>query len=108
MSKKQLKRIVSFMLLGTLISVVFCSIFITLGYFDAYENLQQTQTVDILGIPIYILEKTGEKYTGSAVNLNMSFIGIFFIILTIILGEFINFRKQKKALKSEKKYLSDK
>lgn len=99
MNNNQLKRIIIFIGLGILISVAFCSIFITLGYFEAYKNLPQTYTVNIIGIPIYILEKTGAKYTGSAINSNMSFIGITFSILTVIIGEFIYFRKHKKVVK---------
>ncbi len=97
MDKNQLKRIMTFIILGILISVAFCSIFITLGYFEAYKNLPQRYVVDILGITIYVLEKAGDKYTGGAVNSNMSFIGIAFCILTVIIGEVIYFRKHKKA-----------
>ncbi|WP_346961532.1 LlsX family protein [Clostridium sp.] len=99
MNNNQLKRIIIFIVIGILISVAFCTIFITLGYFDAYKNLPERQAIDILGMPIYILEKTGEKYAGTPVNSNMSFIGIIFSILTVIIGEFIYFRKHKKAVK---------
>lgn len=99
MNKSKLKRIIIFIVIGIVLSTVLYTIFITLGYFDAYKHLPERQAIDILGMPIYILEKTGQKYTGTPVNSNMSFIGIIFIILTVIIGEFLYFRKHKKAAK---------
>lgn len=92
MNKSRLKRIIIFIVIGIVLSTVFYTIFITLGYFDAYKHLPERQAIDIL-------EKTGQKYTGTPVNSNMRFIGIIFIILTVIIGEFVYFRKHKKAAK---------
>ncbi len=99
--KRQVKnnlllRIVLEFVVGIIISMVLCCILIFIGYFHTHSADLTAYTVRFLEFPIYEITTTDGKMTGTALNQNMSVIGIISSVICIIIFEIIHFVKIKK------------
>lgn len=64
------------LLLGLLISVLLCSVFIFFGYTTFYQQDLMSHTVDILGLPIYVISLHDNTAHGSALGQNMFIVNL--------------------------------
>lgn len=72
MSKKA--KIILALVIGFAAAMILMSVFIYFGYSSAYSTDAEQYTVKILGISIYELTRSGDKYIGSPVGPNMGII----------------------------------
>lgn len=68
--KKSVKRIIA-VAIGFAFAMLLMSVFIYIGYTNAYSSGVDTFNVNVLGIPIYNLTKVGSKYVGESKGIYM-------------------------------------
>jgi len=99
--KNQFVRICIEILGGIIVSVVLCAIWIFFGYFHINSAELSNYTVSFFGVPIYEITNIADEMTGSAMNQNMSIIGISCSIILIFVVELIYYFKSKKTKSME-------
>ena len=71
--------------IGFAVAMIAMGIAIYFGYVEAYHTETNLLTVKLLGLPIYELTKTGEKYVGEPAGIYMGcFCGICMILSAIV------------------------
>lgn len=96
MEKNQIVRIILEIVGGIVFSVVLCAILIFFGYYHINAVEINEYTVKILNFPIYnIVLKNGEM-VGTALNQNMSLVGIICSIISIMIEETLCYIRKKK------------
>ncbi len=96
MKMNQFVRVCLEIFAGIIVSVALCSLLIFLGYYHVHSVDADQYTVKFLGVKIYEIVRQGSDYTGTALNQNMSMLGICCSLVLIIVSETIIFVKQKK------------
>lgn len=76
LAHNSLLRVSVELFLGLLISVLLCSVFIFFGYTTFYQQDLMSHTVDILGLPIYVIVKHDAVAHGSAIGQNMFIVNL--------------------------------
>ena len=87
MDKKQMIRILLEILGGIVFSIILCGVLIFIGYYHANSNQLTEYTVEVLSFPIYKIVFRNGELIGTALNQNMSIIGILCSIITILVVE---------------------
>ncbi|XOQ44971.1 MAG: LlsX family protein [Clostridium sp.] len=85
----QLLRIVLEIVGGFIVAVVLCAVLIFIGYYHTHSAGLTAYTVRFFQIPIYEIATTEGQMTGTALNQNMSVIGIICSVICIIVFETI-------------------
>lgn len=94
MLKKQEFRIIGEILLGIVISVVFNFIYISFGYYKIHVDKLDTYSVSPFGLEIFQIKNGGNS--GNPVITNLTYIGIIFSILMVIIIEVILSMKKRQ------------
>ena len=84
---KQFLRICLEIFIGSVISTILSAILIAIGYYKVKNNDLDSYSVRLIGVTLYDITKSGDKYVGQAINQNMSIIGMVISIITIIVNE---------------------
>lgn len=92
--KKKIKIIVE-LVIGFAVAMILMSVVIYFGYINAYSTSVDTLTVKILGIPIYELTKSGTKYVGKTIGINMGVVCGICMFLSVIAEKLISRVKHK-------------
>lgn len=95
MSKKQFIRICLEILGGIVLSVALYAALIFWGYYHINSAQLSEYVVKFIGLPIYEITHKAGELTGTALNQNMSIIGIMCSMILIIVVETIQFLKKR-------------
>lgn len=87
MGKKQMIRIAMEIAGGIVFSVILCGVFIFIGYYHANSAQLTEYTVKLLSFPIYKIALQNGEMVGTALNQNMSIIGIVCSVIAILVVE---------------------
>lgn len=101
MKNNQGLRIIVELIGGMIFSFLLCGLFIYLGYSNFYRSNLKEYIVTIFGFPIYEIVLENSKGIGTALNQNMSIIGIVCSIVFVLFIETIILLKCKNS--SDKK-----
>lgn len=71
------------------------TIVIYIGYSNAYRTNIEFTTVNILGLPIYELTKTGSNYAGDTIGPNMGFFCGICMLISLLVKALISKSKKK-------------
>ena len=82
---KRFKHLFTAGIIGFVVAMVVMSIAIFFGYTDAYETSVDSMYVKILGVPVFVLKKSGDSYVGRSLGPNMGAICLAFIFISIII-----------------------
>lgn len=79
---------------GFAFAMILMALVIYFGYTHAYSANVDASTVSILGLPIYELTRSGTRYAGSAIGINMGIVcGVCMLIALILTGVISKFKK---------------
>jgi len=96
MDKKQMIRIVMEIAGGIVFSVILCGVLIFIGYYHANSAQLAEYTVEIFNFPIYEIALQNGEMVGTALNQNMSVLGIICSIIAILAVEVRCYIKKNK------------
>jgi hypothetical protein len=85
----QAYRLIIWIVGGIVVSAAVASVVIFIGYSEAYATHPATQTIRLLGLPIYTLSQSGDSYSGTINMANMMFSGIIFAVAIAVVGEIV-------------------
>lgn len=99
MESKQFKRIMLEIVIGIILSMILCAIWIGFGYYTIKTKNINEYIVRFFGIQIYAIKKVGSSYEGVANNQNMIFLGVIVSMLLMIITETRYYWKGQKVEK---------
>lgn len=76
--------------IGFAIAIMSMAIAIYFGYTYAYRTETDMFTVKLFGLPIYELTRSGEKYVGESIGINMGGICGICMVVSIIVVKIIH------------------